>query len=116
MRVTRGVVLGILCVGLTAAVWGAGETAEPPPLPFHGVEGYGGCFSTYCAHLVNSPPVGQKIGLPSFGGIFVRHGHGRYLTSLTATETLTGRLELGYGFNRFETGDLPDDVAVKYEL
>jgi len=30
-----------------------------PPLPLHGVEGYGGVFSTYSAYLVNPGKEGE---------------------------------------------------------
>ncbi len=84
------------------------EKPKPPPLPFHCCEGGGGIFSTQAAYLVNPE---RKIGLPSFGGIYVHMNNERSLTSLTATETLLGRLEIGYAWSHFEMGDLPDDIA-----
>ena len=97
-------------LAMAAASWAQNAPAaqEGPPLPLHGVEGYGGVFSTYSAYLVN--PGDNAVGLPSLGGIFVLMNHDRSLSSLTLTETLWGRVELGYGFNNFAMGDLPDDI------
>ncbi|MFC1498539.1 DUF3034 family protein [Verrucomicrobiota bacterium] len=105
-------ILGILCVAqITTA-------QDAPPLPFHAAEGCGGIFATHSAYLVNSGTEDNPLGLPSFGGIYVHFGHGRSLTSLTVTETLFGRLELGYGMMYFDMGDLPDDIedAMGFEL
>lgn len=84
---------------------------EPPPLPLHGFEGSGGIFSTYSAYLTNpSTKSGQIFGLPSVAGIYVNFGHGRALEAVTLTETLWDRLELGYAWNQFDLGDLPEDT------
>lgn len=92
----------------TANAQNAPAAQEGPPLPLHAVEGYGGVLTTYSAYLVN--PGNNAVGLPSVGGIFVLMNHERSLSSLTLTETLCGRLELGYGFNSLALGDLPDDI------
>lgn len=83
---------------------------ESPPLPLHTVEGNGGIFSTNSAYLVNPAKEGEFFGLPSVGSAFVHLGHGRWLTALTVTETLSDRLELGYGWNYLDLGDLRSDI------
>ena len=85
-------------------------TGKPPPLPLHAVEGVGGSFAVHSAYLVNPPKKGDIFGLPSVGGILVHLGQGRNLDAFTITENLWGRLELGYGWNHFEMGDLPQDI------
>jgi hypothetical protein len=99
-----------LAVMTLCTVGQAQQASEPPPLPFHAVEGVGGVFATHMAYLVNPDTVGG-IGLPSVGGIYVNMGNGRQLYSATATETLWGRLELGYAYMAFDMGDLPDAIA-----
>jgi hypothetical protein len=83
---------------------------EPPPLPLHGIEGMGGIFATYSAYLVNPAGPGEIFGMPSAGFAYVFLGHGRHLLAPTVTATLWDRLELGYGFNYFDLGDLPLDL------
>jgi hypothetical protein len=88
----------------------AAPPPEAPPLPLHGIEGMGGVFSTYSAYLVNSGGDDEIFGLPSVGFAYVHLGHGRHLLAPTITETLFGRLELGYSLNHFDLGDLPSDI------
>ncbi len=85
------------------------EKAQPP-LPLHSVEGMGGAFATPSAYLVNPAKEGEVLGLPSVGGMYVHLGNGRELLALTVTETLWNRLELGYGWDNFDMGDLPQDI------
>lgn len=113
----RKTLLGVMAVlfsvsGTLAAAEGGGpEKPAAPPLPLHSVEGTGGSFVVHSAYLVNPPEEGKVFGKPSFGGIHVHMGHGRSIYSLTATETLWGRLELGYGLNHLHVGDLGPDIA-----
>jgi hypothetical protein len=88
----------------------AAKAEKPPPLPLHQIEGNGGIFSTLSAYLVNPPRNGELLGRPSLGFAFVDLGHGLNLEALTVTETPWKRLELGYGWDRFGLGDLPQDV------
>ena len=89
----------------------AGEkTEKPPPLPLHQIEGNGGIFSTLSAYLVNPPRDGELVGRPAAGFSFVDLGYGRELVALTATETPWKRLELGFGYENFNLGDLPQDI------
>ena len=90
---------------------GGGEKpqTEAPPLPFHTVEGYGGGAITPMAYLVNPAPEGSVWGKPAVAFSSVVLGH-KNLQALTITETLFGRLELGYGLDRLGLGTLPDDI------
>lgn len=91
----------------------APSTAEKPaPLPLHQIEGNGGIFATLSAYLVNPPRNGELLGRPSVGFSYVNLGHGRNLEALTLTESPWKRLELGYGYNNFELGDLPTAIAL----
>lgn len=83
---------------------------EDPPLPLHGIEGSGGIFATYSAYLVNPAKEGEIFGLPSIAGFYVNLGHGRDLRTFTITETLWDRVELGYGWDGLDLGDLPEDI------
>ena len=81
------------------------------PLPLHQIEGNGGIFSTLSAYIVNPPRNGEPVGRPAVGFAYVSLGHGQDLQALTVTESPFSRLELGYGFNNFNLGNLP--LAVK---
>ena len=86
------------------------KSEKPPPLPLHQIEGNGGIFSTLSAYLVNPPRNGEPVGRPAVGFSYVDLGHGQDLEALTLTETPLSRLELGYGYNNFNLGNLPLDV------
>jgi hypothetical protein len=107
IRTRFAIVLSTIVLGL-CSIGKAQQANEPPPLPFHSAEGCGGVFATHMAYLVNG---NDGIGLPSVGSIYVNMGHGRQMYSLTATETLWNRLELGYAYITFDMGDLPDAIA-----
>ena len=96
---------GFAAIGLISAA----GAAEPPPLPFHTIEGYGGGAITPMAYIVNAGPKDQPFGLPAAAFSYVNLGQ-KDLEALTVTETLYGRLELGYGFDRLGLGRLPDDI------
>ena len=81
------------------------------PLPLHEIEGNGGIFSTLCAYLVNPPRDGEIVGRPSVGFGYINLGNGRDLMALTVTETPWKRLELGFGYDYLNMGDLPTDIA-----
>jgi hypothetical protein len=81
-----------------------------PPLPLHQIEGNGGILTTLSAYLVNPPRNGEPIGRPSIGGAFVDLGNGRNLEALTLTENPWDRLELGYGYDRLDIGNLPQAI------
>ena len=87
------------------------EKAPPPekgaPLPLHQIEGNGGIFSTLSAYIVNPPRNGEWLGRPSVGFSYVDIGHGDNLEALTLTESPWKRLELGYGWDDLNLGDLP---------
>ena len=77
------------------------------PLPLHEIEGNGGLFSTLSAYLVNPPRNGEPVGRPSIGFGYIDIGYGRDLVALTLTETPWNRLELGFGYDYLNLGDLP---------
>lgn len=86
------------------------KAEKPPPLPLHQIEGNGGIFSTLSAYLVNPPRNGEWLGRPSIGAAYVHLGYGRNLEALTVTESPWKRLELGYGYDNLDLGDLPQDI------
>ena len=79
------------------------------PLPLHTIEGVGGIVITPVAYLVNPGPAGTVLGLPSFSATYVKAGD-KNIETFALTETLFGRLELGYAPSRFGTGTLRDAV------
>jgi hypothetical protein len=80
-------------------------------LPLHQIEGNGGIFSTLSAYLVNPPRDGEPVGRPAVGFSYINLGHGQDLEAFTLTETPWKRLELGFGYENFELGDLPTDIS-----
>jgi hypothetical protein len=86
-----------------------GEKA--PPLPLHQIEGNGGIFATLSAYIVNPPRNGEPVGRPSVGFSYVHLGYGRAVEAFTVTESPLKRLELGYGYNNLDLGDLPQAIA-----
>ncbi|MBU1053371.1 MAG: hypothetical protein KKC46_06020 [Proteobacteria bacterium] len=86
------------------------ESKQSPPLPLHGIEGYGGIAITYSAYLTNPGGENSIVGLPSIGGGLLVTPKGRSLIYSGITETLFNRLELGFGFNQFDLHDLPRDI------
>jgi len=88
----------------------AGKADKPAPLPLHQIEGSGGIFSTLSAYIVNPPRNGEPVGRPSAGFSYVHLGGGRDLEAFTLTETPWRRLELGYGSDNLNLGDLPQDI------
>ena len=83
------------------------------PLPLHEIEGNGGVFSTLSAYLVNPPRNGEPIGRPSIGFGYIDIGYGRDLAALTLTETPWKRLELGFGYDYLNLGDLPTAIKAQ---
>jgi len=77
------------------------------PLPLHQIEGSGGIFSTLSAYIVNPPRDGELLGRPAVGFAYVNLGHDVNLEAFTITEAPLKRLELGYGWNHLDLGDLP---------
>jgi hypothetical protein len=83
----------------------AEDFAKGTPLPFHTIEGYGGGAITPIAYLVNPGPKNTVFSNPSVAFSYVNLGS-KNLEAFTITETLFGRVELGYGADRFDTGNL----------
>jgi hypothetical protein len=93
---------------------GAAPAAAPapekgPPLPFHSIEGYGGGAITPMAYLVNAGDECTLFGKPAGAMSFVGAGS-KNLDALTVTETLYGRVELGFGADRLGLGTLPSAI------
>jgi hypothetical protein len=80
-----------------------------PPLPFHTIEGYGGGAITPIAYLVNNPGKNVVFGRPSVAASYVNAGS-KDLEALTFTETLFGRVELGFGADRLGIGSLRNAI------
>jgi hypothetical protein len=87
----------------------AAAVDEPPPLPFHSIEGVGGGAITPMAYLVNPGDECHAFGKPAVAMSFVGLGE-KNLTAITVTETLFQRVELGYAANRLGLGDLPGEI------
>ncbi|XHR28313.1 MAG: DUF3034 family protein [Chthoniobacteraceae bacterium] len=84
-------------------------TEKAPPLPLHTIDGVGGVVITPIAYLVNPGPEGTIWGLPSASVTYVK-ANSKNVESAVLTETLFGRLELGYAPSRFGVGNLVNDV------
>ena len=95
----------LTAIQLTTAAYAA------PPLPFHTIEGVGGGAITPMAYLVNPEPraPGMLLGKPAVALSYVNMGK-KNLDALTITETIGGRVELGYAANRLGLGALPGDI------
>jgi hypothetical protein len=98
----------LLILLLVAAPAFAGD--ESPPLPLHGVEGYGGIAITYSAYLVNPAEEGHIFGKPALGAGGLITEKGRFFGFATVTETIGDRLELGYAYNYLTHDDLHDEI------
>jgi hypothetical protein len=117
-RIVSGVTVALLALGglasskLYAADPPASKPApaEGPGLPVHTIEGVGGGAITPTAYLVNPAPNDGAIGLPSLSATYVNLEHGKNLETAAITETLFGRVELGFSPNRLGIGDLHDDI------
>jgi hypothetical protein len=83
---------------------------KAPPLPFHTIEGYGGGGITPFAYLVNPGEEGCLWGKPAAALTFV-NARQKDLAAVTLSETLFGRVELGYGADRLGLGTLPGDIV-----
>src|SRR5712671_240231 len=83
------------------------STEKPPPLPLHQIGGSGGVFVTLSAYIVNPPRNGEPVGRPSVGFSYANLGHGENLEALTISESPCKQLELSYGWDHFDLGDLP---------
>lgn len=96
--------------GTTVTETAASVTQEKaPPLPLHTIEGVGGIVITPVAYLVNPGPQGTTFGLPATSFTFVK-ANAKNVESAVLTETLFGRVELGYAASRFGVGNLVDDL------
>jgi len=83
--------------------------SKAAPLPFHTIEGYGGGAITPMAYLVNPGPKGTVLGLPSLSATYVGMDRKGIVTT-GITETLFGRIELGFSAEHLALGTLPGDI------
>jgi hypothetical protein len=83
--------------------------AEPPPLPFLGIEGPGGGSITPMAYPVSPHPVGSFWGKPAAALSYLNIGH-KNMTAISVVETINGRLEFSYGGDNLNLGTLPQDI------
>jgi len=85
------------------------KTCAAPPLPPQSIEGTGGICITSVAYLVNPAQKNKVFGMPVFGLSYVNL-RDKDLVTATFTETLWGRVELGYALNNLQLGDLRGDI------
>ncbi|PTY03415.1 hypothetical protein DB346_05905 [Verrucomicrobia bacterium LW23] len=85
------------------------EYKKGAPLPLHTLEGTGGVLITPMAYLVSAGSPNGIAGLPAVSATYV-NANKKNIASLAVTETLYGRVELGFAANRFDLGSLPDNV------
>ena len=102
-------VVFLIAIGHTVLASGQDAQHTSPPLPFHTIEGYGGGAITPMAYLVNPDRAPETLPGMSVAFSSVVLG-GKTLQSLTFTQNLFGRIELGYAVNRLGMGSLPDDI------
>ena len=104
---SKGRFFVVMSIAVVAVLLTAGVNAAPP-LPFHTIEGVGGGAITPMAYLVNPEPrfEGALLGKPAVAFSYVNMGQ-KNLNALTITETIGGRIELGYAANRMGLGTLP---------
>ncbi|MBN2294149.1 MAG: DUF3034 family protein [Pirellulales bacterium] len=108
-RGKRGFLMVMLAI--TSAILFTTAAYAAPPLPFHTIEGVGGGAITPMAYLVNPEPrfEGAMLGKPAVAFSYVNMGK-KNLDALTITETIGGRLELGYAADRLGLGTLPGAI------
>ena len=111
-KISMSIYLVYIMLFMTSLTVFAEKSVKAPPLPLQNVEGFGGILITGSAYLINPSEKGKVFGLPSWGVTYANIGHGRHLEAYTVSETIWGRLELGYALNHFHLGDLPRDIRV----
>jgi hypothetical protein len=95
-----------------ASVGDATEAAapdEPPPLPFHTIEGMGGGAITPMAYLVNPGDECHVFGKPAVALTYAGLGQKNF-SVISVTETAFQRVEFGYAAARLGLGTLPSDI------
>jgi len=95
----------LLFTGLNVVI---AEEDASPPFPLHTVEGTGGVILVPSAYLVN-PGTDGPVGRPAIAAYDAGLGKKR-LKTFSVTETLWGRVELGYAYNRLHLGDLKAEI------
>ena len=109
-KISMIIYLVYIMIFMTALTVFAEKSVKAPPLPLQNVEGFGGILITGSAYLINPSEEDKIFGLPSWGVTYANIGHGRHLEAYTVSETIWGRIELGYALNHLDLGDLPRDI------
>ena len=109
-KISMSIYLVYIMLFMTSLTVFAEKSVKAPPLPLQNVEGFGGILITGSAYLINPSEKGKVFGLPSWGVTYANIGHGRHLEAYTVSETIWGRIELGYALNHLDLGDLPRDI------
>lgn len=81
------------------------EEKNALPLPVHTIEGVGGLAITPIAYLVNAGPKNAALSYPTASFSYLEMGS-KDLEAIGLTETLFGRVELGFSADRLGTGSL----------
>jgi len=84
------------------------------PLPGHTFEGVGGGMFVPSAYLVNPGPKDQIFGMPSISSRVTSLRHRKSLATIAVTETLFGRIELGYALNELDMGTLERNTKAAF--
>lgn len=82
--------------------------AKGPSVVFHTLEGVPGGYIVPQAYLGNPGPEGRTFGIPAFSAYTLYMGSKDVFT-LSLTETLWRRVEVGFCFNYFDFGGLPGE-------
>ncbi len=105
-------------VVVTLTVLSAVQLAVPvdaaSPLPVHSIEGIGGGAITPMAYVDHPEPLwdGSLFSKPTVTMTYVNMGR-KNLNVISATETIGGRIEVGYAANRLGLGTLPSDILTE---
>jgi hypothetical protein len=109
--VVQGLVMsGVARAQDKPAAAAAPKPAAAPPLPVHTIEGGGGGAVTNIAYPVNARPKDELFGLPSVSYTYLNLADKATHTA-AVTQTLYGRIELGYAFTYLSLGDLDNDLG-----
>ena len=84
------------------------------PLPGHTLDGVGGGMFVPSAYLVNPGPKGEPFGKPAISARYTDLKKKKNVVTVAVTETLFGRVEVGYALNRLNLGSLGHDVQAAF--
>jgi len=101
-------------VTISTGPFGQKISRDNYPLPGHTFEGVGGGMYVPSAYLVNPGPADQPFGMPSVSARVTSLRHQKSLFTIAITETLFGRIELGYALNELDTGTLERNTKAAF--